>query len=222
LTVSNFVDNQHADDERGVMTSGELADLLSKQLSIPFSTVDLYGRHLRDAGLLTVKGRGRGAAAMTPLDAAYWLIALCINHRRGGEFAKEVTRVANLPQAKFTVRPRTLIRRLQFPHSKNAVSALAALMTDILSDRYAELMASRDRGIYVIFDAEGEFMTIFCGNNKPLDTDEAEEGVWNYERITSTEKKPRNLEYSAALHGLVLWKIAKAMDLMPPHGGAAC
>jgi hypothetical protein len=204
------------------MTSGELAEMLSKQLSIPFSTVDLYGRHLRDAGLLTVKGRGRGAAEMTPVDAAYWLIALCINHQRGGDFVKEVTRVANLPQGKFTVWPRALINRLQFPHSKNAVSALAALMTDTLSDRYAELMASRDRGIYVIFDAEGEFMTIFCGNNKPLDTDESEEAIWNYERTIANEKKPRNLEYSAALHGLVLWRIAKAMDLLPPHGEAQC
>ena len=42
-------------------------------------SIALIARHLREAGLLSQKGRGRGAAHATPLDAARLCIALMVN-----------------------------------------------------------------------------------------------------------------------------------------------
>jgi len=58
-------------------TSGELAHTLSKSLGFKLGTVNYYGQHLRDAGLLAKHGRGTSAATMTEEDAINWLVAMC-------------------------------------------------------------------------------------------------------------------------------------------------
>lgn len=54
----------------------ELNAVTAETLNIPLPTVAIYSRVLREGGLLSKKGRGRGAAHATPLDAARLLIAL--------------------------------------------------------------------------------------------------------------------------------------------------
>jgi hypothetical protein len=54
----------------------ELTEVTAKALGYPLPTVRLFARRLREAGLLSEAGRGRGAAQATPLDAARLLIAL--------------------------------------------------------------------------------------------------------------------------------------------------
>ncbi|MGA7676208.1 MAG: hypothetical protein WCA78_14325 [Rhizomicrobium sp.] len=57
----------------------ELNGTISDVLRIPLPTVAMYSRRLREAGKLSEKGRGRGAAHATPLDAARLLIALVVD-----------------------------------------------------------------------------------------------------------------------------------------------
>jgi hypothetical protein len=54
----------------------QLVDDFADVLGVHQPTVSMYARNLRDHGLVSKKGRGRGAAHMTPLDAARLLIAL--------------------------------------------------------------------------------------------------------------------------------------------------
>src|SRR4051812_48990690 len=113
-------------------TSGDLAKALSELLKEPFSTVDLYGRHLRAAGLLNIKGQGRGAAEMTARDAAAWLTALAIDHERGGDFAREVKRVLDLPMHEHLINPKDYADDLAHRTAKTAGHGLALLIGDTL------------------------------------------------------------------------------------------
>jgi hypothetical protein len=61
---------------RIMATLRELVTTVSAATGVPESTVFAYGRFARQAGLLSQKGRGRQAAAMTLQDAANLLIAL--------------------------------------------------------------------------------------------------------------------------------------------------
>ena len=65
-------------------TSGELCLVTAEALGISFETTREHLRHIRRAELITFKGHGRGAAAMTTLDAARLLIAAA-----GSSFAKD-------------------------------------------------------------------------------------------------------------------------------------
>jgi hypothetical protein len=56
----------------------DLAPELSVMSGIPVETIAVVSRHLREAGLLSQRGRGRGAAKATPLDAARLCIALMV------------------------------------------------------------------------------------------------------------------------------------------------
>ena len=54
---------------------------LSVMSGIPKPSITVVARHLREAGLLSQKGRGRGAARATPLDAARLCIALMLGRK---------------------------------------------------------------------------------------------------------------------------------------------
>lgn len=56
----------------------DLVTELSVMSGIEKSSIAVVARHLREAGLLSQKGRGRGAAHATPLDAARLCIALMV------------------------------------------------------------------------------------------------------------------------------------------------
>ena len=57
-------------------TPGQLISRLSEVLNIPERTVTVYDRVLREAGLLSKAGRGRGSVHRSPLDTARLIIAL--------------------------------------------------------------------------------------------------------------------------------------------------
>jgi hypothetical protein len=67
-----------------VATSGELCISVATALGIPFETTREHLRNIRRAGMISFKGHGRGAAAMTTLDAARLLIAAA-----GSSFVKD-------------------------------------------------------------------------------------------------------------------------------------
>jgi hypothetical protein len=65
-------------------TSGEMCRVTAEALGISFETTREHLRHIRRAGMISFKGHGRGAAAMTTLDAARLLIAAA-----GSSFVKD-------------------------------------------------------------------------------------------------------------------------------------
>ena len=67
-----------------VATSGELCIAVATALGIPFESTREHLRNIRRAGMISFKGHGRGAAAMTTLDAARLLIAAA-----GSSFVKD-------------------------------------------------------------------------------------------------------------------------------------
>jgi hypothetical protein len=62
--------------ESKVAVLSDLVETLANATGIPQSTVFAYGRFAREAGFVSQKGRGRGAAEMTERDAANLLIAV--------------------------------------------------------------------------------------------------------------------------------------------------
>lgn len=195
------------------MTSGELATLLSELLGIPFPTVDLYGRHLRSAGLLSVKGHGRGAARMTGQDAANWLTALCIDHERGGDFVREVKRVLSLPRydSLSIVHPPQFADDLASNSARTAGQAIAALIADTLVPRVTQIMEANKDGLLLSFDADGLFVTPAIQG--PYYPEVPSAAFYTYQR---GERKRRNIERTVTVHGRVLLEIAKSLELPAP------
>lgn len=196
------------------MTSGDLANLLSQLLRIPVSTIALYGRHLRAADLVNVKGYGRGAAQMTPRDAAVYLVALCVDHERGGDFVREVKRVLALPLSDTVVTVASFGDDLLFSKAHTAGEAITALFTDAITPRFAKQMRAREEVFTVHFDAEGAFLSVSL---TPKTVDEVfYGGGWTYQRGTYDDRKRRNIERLTVLHSAVFHDIAKAMGVIPP------
>jgi hypothetical protein len=71
-----------------VVSSTELAETVGRALGIPVESARLHLKTLTPTGAITFKGYGRGAAKMTPLDAARLVIAAA-----GSNFAKDSVEV---------------------------------------------------------------------------------------------------------------------------------
>lgn len=192
-------------------TSGDLAKALSELLNEPFSTVDLYGRHLRSAGLLSVKGHGRGAADMTARDAAVWLVSLAIDHERGGDFAREVKRVLDLPLHEYLLNPRDYADDLAHRSARTAGHALALFIGDMLVPRIRERLERGDDLVTANFDADGVFVALSVFDHSPGEV--AQFANATYQR---GERKRRDVERLTVIHGRVLLEIAKLLELKPP------
>lgn len=65
-------------------TSKQLIEAVSRATGLTEETVHVHMRNLREAGLITLGGRGASAARMTPLDAARLMMAVS-----GSGFVKE-------------------------------------------------------------------------------------------------------------------------------------
>lgn len=65
------------------MTPADIQHLVADVLGVPFPTVAVYARFLREAGLITRGGRGRAAAKMGAGDAAALLAAVCSSQGPG-------------------------------------------------------------------------------------------------------------------------------------------
>lgn len=194
-----------------MMTSGDLAKLLSELLSVPPATVDHYGRHLRGAGLLSVKGHGRGAAQMTARDAAVWLTALCIDHKRGGDFVREVKRVLSLPLQEAIVQPDHFADDLAIKLARKAGDALEFLIVDTLRPRIRDVLEKGTDCVTVSFDSDGFAMTpTIFGPYYPQIPGSV---LYAFER---GERKRRNVERTTSVHGRVLLEIAKGLGVPDP------
>ncbi|TFV34702.1 hypothetical protein E4K66_30360 [Bradyrhizobium frederickii] len=195
-------------------TSGDLAKALSELLKEPFSTVDLYGRHLRAAGMLSVKGHGRGAAEMTARDAATWLISLVIDHPRGGDFAAETARVLRLPLFEATIYPEHFLWDLKVKDAKNAGQAIEFLMHDCLHERIRHPMEDlkRDNILSIGIDPGGD--SIAPGLHGPHSPEVFSAALLVYRR--GPEKPKPNLWRNHILHGRVLLELARVLDLKVP------
>jgi hypothetical protein len=188
-------------------TSGDLAKALSRWLGEPFSTVDLYGRHLRTAGLLASTGHGRGAAEMTARDAATWLVAMAINHARGGDFAKEVKRVLDLPMHEHLLNPRMYADDLKHVSAKTAGHGISLFIADMLTPRIRERLEKGDDLVTANFDADGIFVALSI-------FDSASGSVANFTNslFQRGERKRRDVERLTVIHGRVLLEIAKLLE----------
>ncbi|GAA0030213.1 hypothetical protein [Bradyrhizobium ottawaense] len=197
-------------------TSGDLAKALSELLNEPFSTVDLYGRHLRAAGLLNIKGHGRGAAEMTARDAAVWLISLAIDHERGGDFAKEVKRVLALPPIDALIEPDYFADDLSCKSAKTAGEGLASLFHDTLVPRIREVLEAGRDNVIASFDADGE--SVFLSIQGPYYPEIHSGALLTFRK---GERKRRNIEKTITVHGRVLLELAKLLELTPSEDETA-
>ncbi|MGY3358822.1 hypothetical protein ACVWZK_005485 [Bradyrhizobium sp. GM0.4] len=192
-------------------TSGELEQALSDLLSVPKSTVNLYGRHLRTAGLLNLKGHGRGAAEMTAHDAAAWLTALAIDHERGGDFAKQVKRVLDLPLHGNPISSKNYDDDLTYLTARTAGHGLALLIGDTLVPWIKERLERGDDLVTANFDADGVFVSLSFFDGPPGEVARFADVL--YQR---GERKRRDVERLTVIHGRGILEIAKLLDLKPP------
>lgn len=188
-------------------TSGDLAKALSDLLEEPFSTVDLYGRHLRTAGLLTMKGHGRGAANMTARDAAAWVTSLVIDHQRGGDFAREVKRVLDLPLNEHLINPTDYADDLAHKSAKTAGHGLALFIGDMLVPRIRAQLERGDDSVIAGFDADGVFTYLSITEHTP-----GEIAKFINTQFQRGERKRRDVERLTVVHGRVLLEIAKLLE----------
>lgn len=56
----------------------ELQEHVARITGLPLKSITVYNRALREAGLLTQRGRGVASPSMTPTDAARLLLAVCV------------------------------------------------------------------------------------------------------------------------------------------------
>src|SRR5664280_2756428 len=95
-----------------VATSTELSNIVADALCVTRESAYLHLKTIRKHGMISFKGYGRGAAAMTPLDAAHLVIAVA-----GSTFAKDsmasLTRFCDLLSDKDRRRPRGSRRKLE-------------------------------------------------------------------------------------------------------------
>ncbi len=151
---------------------------------------------------------------MTPDDAAAWLVALCIDHKRGGDFVAEVRQVLDLPLCNTLALPETFAEGLGASDTNYLGDALAALIRDTPAPRFAKAMAKRQDVIILNFHAEGDCVGISI-RNKKLGSD-FKAVSWTFQHGNIDDRQRLNLERVTALNGIVLFEIARAMQLIPP------
>ncbi|MGY3240013.1 hypothetical protein ACVMAJ_006903 [Bradyrhizobium sp. USDA 4448] len=192
----------------------ELARAVSALLTIPYPTVDLAGRHLRAADMITVKGFGRGGAEMTARDAATLIIALLIDHERGGDFAAETARVMRLPLSQTTVYPEHFMWDLRVKKAKNAGEAIEFLIHDSLRERIRHPMEEMQRDITLTIAIDPTGMSVAPGLHGPNSPEILGTALLVFRR--GAEPPKRNFERNHILHGRVLLEIAKLLELPVP------
>lgn len=108
-------------------TSTELSNIVADALCVTRESAYLHLKTIRKHGMISFKGYGRGAAAMTPLDAAHLVIAVA-----GSTFAKDsmstLNRFCGLLSLKDRRQPRRSRRTLE--------SFLAERIVRIVSDEH--------------------------------------------------------------------------------------
>jgi hypothetical protein len=145
---------------------------------------------------------------MTARDAATWLTSLCIEHERGGDFAREVRRVLDLPVHECILND---AEDLAHTSAKTAGHALALFIGDMLVPRIRERLEREDDVVTANFDADGVFVALSVFEHSPNAV--ARFADTNYQR---GERKRRDVERLTVVHGRVLLEIAKILDLKPP------
>lgn len=88
------------------MRSGPFIEAVAHELRLPVSSVRVYARALKEAGLMSSGARGVNGAHMTPLDAARLVIALLATDKP----AECVERVQRFGQIKYSPSFRRTIR----------------------------------------------------------------------------------------------------------------
>lgn len=122
-------------------TPGELTRALAVATGVPEATVSVYDRHLRDAGLRSRHGRGRGAAKVTARDAAHLLVAI-LGSGAVKEAAETVERYGR-------TRPEPAASGTQ-PYGDSGIVELVALGPDhSFPDAVAALLAAAATGSLV-------------------------------------------------------------------------
>ncbi len=131
-------------------TPGQLISKLSDVLTIPERTVTVYDRVLREAGLLSKAGRGRGSVHRSPLDTARLLIAL-LSTSAPARAAKAVRDFGALECRKLSIaNPDKLdLSKLcgkQFKRVHTLEDAISAIIAGFGRDDFRELLEDNVRG----------------------------------------------------------------------------
>lgn len=135
-------------------TIGQLGIAVAKSLRVEETTVTVFLRYLRDAGLIRKGGRGRGAAKMTPLDAARSIIAFLTVDRseprnaviaveRVGTHVCEVTEV----EPKDAIDPLDFGKFLKLKQGHTFEAAISALISALMNDEQRKIISGLSFGV---------------------------------------------------------------------------
>ena len=150
----------------------ELSNATANFLELPSPTVAMYTRRLREAGLISEKGRGRGAARATPLDAANLLIALAVN--LGPERAAESVvdfgrlRIATVDEVQPGEPDATqwggvrLQDAYELPSDPTLAESVAAIISGFADKRFAEKWCAAERSMRRVESTVDRFDAADC------------------------------------------------------------
>ena len=144
--------------------SRELVETASDAFGLPAATVRHFMRNLREAGLVTVGGRGVTAPQMTVLDAATLICAIA-GSSHVGECVTVIERITALGPGVLKRRPwRQPISEapidfdLRLPVGANAIADVATTLRFLKGDepfgQDLKTIVARGSAIYVTFEAE--------------------------------------------------------------------
>lgn len=121
-----------------------LIDALTHADGRPRRAVDHVAREVREAGLIQTTKRGRGAAEMTTLDAAYLILGLygAANPADAAEAAEELAAYVNVARRKVPAPLRPIKTAPDLVHALAALIELAPLIAPATRDTDAMLEAS--------------------------------------------------------------------------------
>jgi hypothetical protein len=119
-------------------TSGEIAEILSRELGMTMGAVQYYAQTMRDAGLLSKGGRGLAAAQLTVVDVSNWLFALCVSETAAmAPEEVKLTREAALDTVS-SVLMKDVSRGLKVADAKTAGEAIEFLIWDMIAGRFRD------------------------------------------------------------------------------------
>jgi hypothetical protein len=139
-------------------TTGDFADLLSRELGIARGQCQARAQELRDGKLMPIGGRGSAAMHLSVSDVATWLLALCLDPERGT--VAKTTKAAKVMPRSATAETKPF-GDLTVADAQTLGQAIEALIDDAVSRKLQRWKASGgslridlvDGGVYADFEA---------------------------------------------------------------------
>lgn len=182
-----------------VNTSGEFAKLLSETTGTKLGSVNAIGQQLRNAGLLSIGGRGRSASNLSEVDIANWSIAVAASNNVGSS-VKDTTNFLEMPKI-------SSMETIQHPDIKNTMKWFDK---ESFGEAFLELLYDIKNIFFdnpnFLFNHDGELMK-FKGATVSLERDFGRcEVQIMYQSVSSREvystfsvfdRRPDDMEFSS-------------------------